>query len=295
MKVKRSLLGMLTLGMILCSCFDTPNEEHVSDATMATPPDPDAHYAYTQEELFVERGENQIYGILYLPQDVQGPLPAVIYAHGYGGTHQNGTAYAQALVEKGDAVYCFDFCGGSPDSQSVGSTLGMSIFTEQEDLVAVIDAIGSREAIDPSHLYLLGSSQGGVVSAITTARQPDRIAGMILLYPAFILCEEANSLFADAAAIPDSYYFLWMEVGRAYFEPLIGYDVYEGIGDYTKDVWILHGDADTIVPLSSSKRAQDVYDHAGLLVLLGSGHDFYGDAQQEAIDAILDYLRDSYD
>lgn len=72
MKVKRSLLGMLTLGMILCGCFDTPNEEHVSDATMATPPDPDAHYAYTQEELFVERGENQIYGILYLPQDVQG-------------------------------------------------------------------------------------------------------------------------------------------------------------------------------------------------------------------------------
>ena len=96
MKVKRSLLGMLTLGMILCGCFDTPNEEHVSDATTTTPPDPDAHYAYTQEELFIERGENQIYGILYLPQDVKGPLPAVIYAHGYGGTHQNGTAYAQA-------------------------------------------------------------------------------------------------------------------------------------------------------------------------------------------------------
>lgn len=295
MKVKRSLLGMLALGMILCGCFDTPNEEHVSDATMATPPDPDAHYAYTQEELFVERGENQIYGILYLPQDVQGPLPAVIYAHGYGGTHQNGTAYAQALAEKGYAVYCFDFCGGSPDSQSDGSTLDMSIFTEQEDLMAVIDAIGSREDIDPSPLYLLGSSQGGVVSAITAARQSDRIAGMILPYPAFILCEEANSLFADAAAIPDSYYFLWMEVGRAYFEPLIGYDVYEDIGNYTKDVWILHGDADTIVPLSSSKRTQDIYDHAELLVLPGSGHGFYGDAQQEAIDAILGYLRDSYD
>ena len=291
MKVKRSLLGMLTLGMILCGCFDTPNEEHVSDATTTTPPDPDAHYAYTQEELFVERGENQIYGILYLPQDVQGPLPVVIYAHGYGGTHQNGTAYAQALAEKGYAAYCFDFCGGSPDSQSDGSTLDMSIFTEQEDLMAVIDAIGSREDIDSSHLYLLGSSQGGVVSAITAARQPDRIAGMILPYPAFILCEEANSLFADAAAIPDSYYFLWMEVGRAYFEPLISYDVYEDIGDYTKDVWILHGDA----PLSSSKRAQDVYDHAELLVLPGSGHGFYGDAQQEAIDAILGYLRDSYD
>lgn len=155
MKVKRSLLAMLALGMILCGCVDTPNEEHVSDTTTTTAPDLDAHYAYTQEELFVERGENQIYGILYLPQDVQGPLPAVIYAHGY--------------------------------------------------------------------------------------------------------------------------------------------DVYEDIGDYTKDVLILHGDADTIVPLSSSKRAQDIYDHAGLLVLPSSGHDFYGDTQQEAIDAILGYLQDSYD
>ena len=27
----------------------------------------------------------------------------------------------------------------------------------------------------------------------------------------------------------------------------------------------------------------------------GSGHGFYGDAQQEAIDAILGYLWDSYD
>src|SRR5699024_6807290 len=131
-------------------------------------------------------------------------------------------------------------------------------------------------------------------SAITAARQPDRIAGMILLYPAFILCEEANSLFADAAAIPDSYYFLWMEVGRAYFEVLIGYDVYEDIGDYTKDVWILHGDADTIVPLSSSKRAQDVYDHAELLVLPRSGHVFYCVTQQEANDGLLYYRRNCY-
>ncbi len=103
MNVKRSLLGMLTLGMILCGCVDTPNEEHVSDTTTTTVPDLDAHYAYTQEELFVERGENQIYGILYLPQDVQGPLPAVIYAHGYDVYEDIGDYTKDVLILHGDA------------------------------------------------------------------------------------------------------------------------------------------------------------------------------------------------
>ena len=48
-------------------------------------------------------------------------------------------------------------------------------------------------------------------------------------------------------------------------------------------------------PSPLQMRTQDIYDHAELLVLPGSGHGFYGDAQQEAIDAILGYLRDSYD
>ena len=103
MRVKRSLLAMLALGMILCGCVDTPNEEHVSDTTTTTAPDLDAHYAYTQEELFVERGENQIYGILYLPQDVQGPLPAVIYAHGYDVYEDIGDYTKDVLILHGDA------------------------------------------------------------------------------------------------------------------------------------------------------------------------------------------------
>lgn len=54
-------------------------------------------------------------------------------------------------------------------------------------------------------------------------------------------------------------YFLWMEVGRAYFEPLIGYDIYGEISRYEKDVLLLHGDQDSIVPLSSSEQALKVY------------------------------------
>lgn len=65
-------------------------------------------------------------------------MPAVIFSHGFGGSHQVGAQYAEVLAGKGYVVYCFDFCGGGPGSRSDGSVLDMSIFTEQADLAAML-------------------------------------------------------------------------------------------------------------------------------------------------------------
>ena len=83
---------------------------------------------------------------------------------------------------------------------------------------------------------------------------------------------------------------MWMNVGRAYFEPLLNYDIYGAISSYQRDVLILHGDADSIVPLSYSERAVEVYPSARLEVLPGAGHGFSGENAQYAIDTILEYL-----
>lgn len=40
-------------------------------------------YEYETQELYAKRDDNQIYGVVYIPQDAGGQLPAVIYAHGY--------------------------------------------------------------------------------------------------------------------------------------------------------------------------------------------------------------------
>lgn len=246
-------------------------------------------YEYETQELYARRGENQIYGILYVPQGAGEQMPAVIYSHGYGGDHSYGEQYAQALAMRGYVVYCFDFCGGSPGSLSDGSTLEMSLFTEQADLEAVMAMVTDLPFVDAGNLFLLGTSQGGAVSAITAAAHPDQVRGMALLYPAFSLVEDANRRYQSAGEIPDSQYFLWMTVGRAYFEPLLGYDIYDAIAAYDRDVLILHGDADGIVPLSSSERAVQAYPSAELVTLPGAGHGFSGGDASAAIDAITEY------
>lgn len=273
---------------------DTGNEEgtkavSVSD-TDGTSSLETVIYEYETQEIFARRDGNQIYGLLYVPKNAGEKMPAVIFSHGFGGNYQVGTQYAEALAGKGYVVYCFDFCGGSPGSRSDGSTLDMSIFTEQADLEAVIHMMQEQPVVDEENIFLMGTSQGGAVSAITAAANKEEIKGAILLYPAFVLVDRTKEQFEDVEDIPDTYDLMWMTVGRAYAENLLDYDIYEAISAYDKDVLLIHGDADNIVPLSYSEKAVETYDSARLEVLPGAGHGFSGEDARQAIDWILEYL-----
>lgn len=65
--------------------------------------------------------------------------PMVILSHGFNGSGDDFTEYAKVLVENGMGACIFDFCGGSLRSKSDLSTTEMTVFTEKEDLLAVID------------------------------------------------------------------------------------------------------------------------------------------------------------
>ena len=68
----------------------------------------------------------------------------------------------------------------------------MFIFTEQADLEAVLGMIQEQPFVDSSNIFLMGTSMGGAVSAITAADHEKEIQGAILLYPAFVLVDDAK-------------------------------------------------------------------------------------------------------
>ena len=248
-------------------------------------------YEVKRQELYVERDGNQIYGVLYLPQGITEKMPAVIFSHGYGGSYQGVSRYAQAVAERGYVAYCFDFCGGSAGSRSDGSTLDMTLFTEQDDLETVISEIRNQSYIDRDNLFLIGASQGGVVSAVTAASHINDVRGMVLIYPALVMTDDAKEMFQSADQIPESYSFMGMTVGRSYFEVLMDYDIYDAIAPYERDVLIIHGDADTIAPISYSEHAIEVYPSAELKVVPGARHGFDSEGAQQAIEWVLEYLQ----
>ena len=149
--------------------------------------------------------------------------------------------------------------------------------------------IQSLSYVDNDNIFLLGSSQGGVVSAITAADNSEDIAGAVLLYPAFVLVDDAMERFDSIDEVPETYQHMFMAVGKAYFEELFDYNIYEDIENFNKDVLIIHGDSDDIVPLSYSERAAEVYPLANLEVIPGAGHGFYGEDAQTAIEYMAKY------
>ena len=166
----------------------------------------------------------------------------------------------------------------------------MSIFTEQSNLEAVLNTIKQLEFVDSNNIFLMGTSQGGLVSAMVATKRQEEIRGAILLYPAFNIPDDARETYESADNVPEKVNFMGMTIGKSYYQDLFDYDIYEVIKDYEKDVLILHGDLDSIVYISYSERATKIYVNNEYRVIRGAGHGFYGSKCDEASSYILDFI-----
>ena len=245
----------------------------------------------TERELWVQRGDMRIYGVLFMPEGAspEAPRPAVICSHILGGTCENSGRYARELASHGHVAYAFDFCGGSVDSRSTGKTTESSIKTEAADLNAVFDVIRSLPEVDERNMFLFGQSQGGAVSAMVAAERPGDVAGLVLLYPAFIIHSLAVDMFGTPENAPEVYRFCH-DLGHIYAVDAIEYDFYEHIGAYTGPVLMFQGTADHFEPKRYTDRAAELYANVDYEVFEGVAHSFQGEVRQHVIDRTLAFL-----
>lgn len=235
-------------------------------------PAPDEDITVT--EVFCHRAELNIYGKLYRPTSATDneSLPTVILSHSANLTADAMNAYATAIAKAGYCAYAFDFCGACDESRSDGSTDEMTPFTEVEDLKAVIATLKTNPGVDAERICLLGSSMGGLVSALTAEDSSLSIAGLILFYPAFNI--------PDLVAMMDKFggeSFGSMGYSEAFCNSMRGYDVYANIGTFARKVLILHGSEDIIVKISYSQKAVETYPDATLVTVDGANHGFNAD------------------
>lgn len=251
----------------------------------------DTEYPISCKPLPVSANGHTLYGELLMPQGVKDKLPTVICCHGFGSSYkQCKSSIGLSLAKSGFAVYCFDFFGGSERSRSGGSMLDMSIFTERDDLEAVIRTIKKLDTTDEENIFLLGQSQGGCVAAMTAPAFAGDIRAMILYYPALCIADDARKKFKRAADIPAVVKNFGHKVGRQYYEDLLDYDVYAALSDYTGSVLLLHGDRDKMVPVSYSERAGKCYANAEFVLLPGEIHGFTAAGKRIAAKKTYDFL-----
>ena len=227
-----------------------------------------------------KRDEFAIRGRQYIPAAPKPPV--IIISHEFLTGSFTTRRYARCFSKMGYAVFCYDFVGGTAYGGSGGKHTDMTVSSELKDLHAVINyAKGLRET-EGSPVYLMGCSQGGLVSALAAAELGDDISGLILFYPALSIPDDAragcmifNTKF-DANSIPETIKCGPFTFSGSYAAEMLEMDVYKEISAYKGPVFIAHGDADGIVDISYSKKAQAAYikQRCSLMTLPRARHIF---------------------
>ncbi|ANN16014.1 polyketide synthase [Amycolatopsis orientalis] len=227
-----------------------------------------------------------IYGHLSVPP-VPGPHPAVVVcAPGEGGALNADGDYAHLsehapLLAAGFAVLTVDQRGApghGPDFTARAEMGGGDV----DDVIAATRYLADLPEIDGTRISIVGTSRGAYTALLALERRPElwRHAALLMgLYdPAMLVAAEQSQpgtlLPADSGYSPEDVerYF-----GAPERQPL------DGVGTLGAPLLIVHGDADSVVPLAQSEELAARVREAGLpaemITVPGLAHDSEHDDQ----------------
>lgn len=239
---------------------------------------------------------NTLRGIILKPNKSALPCKAVIVSHGFSSNMMITFGYAKTFVQAGYIAVLYDFCM-SGSGISSGKSTGMSVITEKENLLDVIDYVKNLKFVDENKLSLAGCSQGGLVSALAAAQREEEIEGLFLYYPALCIPDDARrghmiSAKFDPDKIPDTFYAITIKLSRKYADDVKNLDPYKEICTFKKPVLIVHGIEDSLVNIDYSRRAAKEYPNCTLTEVHGD-HGFIKKGFAAGKKATLDYLRNA--
>ncbi len=235
----------------------------------------------TEERAYFNNSRGmKLSGILDLPVKVN-KHPAVIICHSFTGYKELKNLFhlGKKLAERGFVALRFDFsdCMG----ESEGKCEDMMLTHQINDVESAINFLLEKDYVDAEHIGVAGHSLGGI-TAIATAGFEKRIRALVSI--------AAPARFDWQKLFDEAFIKKWKEKGittfptykkgkikirYSFFEDLKEYDGLKIIKNVTCPIRIIHGDADTLVPL---KNAEGLFEQASepkdLKIVEGAGHMF---------------------
>ena len=239
-------------------------------------------YTDSKKQLFINRDDVELSGILYLP-DGDGPFPVVFFASAIGSGYDYLEDIAKRLTKNGMATVLFNFAG-------VAGTDDLTVLTEAEDLKAVIGGVRTLPVIDSSNVFLFGHSFGGLVASYVGCNYPEEIKGMILLEPAYHLKDEISGSDPDMSTIPESI------LTNRFIEDLNTFDIYDYMPSFNGNVIIFLGTAEGSFGRtwpSLYDKAQEQFPSAELIYVEGADHGFMSVGREDVKQKSLDFVKNN--
>jgi len=203
---------------------------------------------------FTNKGE-LIAGTLHLPARLS-RCPAVAVLHGFTGTRCEPNfifvRLSRRLAEEGIASLRFDFRGSG---ESDGEFEDMTPLEEVSDARAALRQLGAMKRVDVRRLGLVGLSMGGLVAALTAAKEPSvrsvalwsAVARPRRVFEAMTTKRQRSALLKTGRLDVGG-----LCVGRAFLEATRRLDPPSALAKSRASALIIHGTGDETVPYSDS-------------------------------------------
>ncbi len=239
-----------------------------------------------QTNVTVKLQNGTVWCNFYAPKDHEtGKHPAIIMSHGYNGSGDNWEMEGKKYAELGAVCLAPDFRGASAKSRSSGKQTDMTISSECEDLKAVLSYVRGLPYVDTEHIYLIGASQGGLISAMVAEEEKDKIRKLFLYFPALCIADNWKEKFPVPEEAPEVIEFWDNKVGKGFVLDLVQYrGQSERWGAYEGPIHVFHGDKDPIVPYTYSQDYVTHFQNAELTVYPGEGHGFSEPVHSQIMD-----------
>ncbi len=237
--------------------------------------------------MFIEDDGIQLSLELERPDGVDS-CPLAILLHGFTSAKDrpHNVRAAEAMRGAGFATIRMDLYG---HGESGGEFRKHTLWKWISNVMAVISYARGLDFV--TDIYLSGHSQGGLVAALAAGMEPDRIRGLILRAPAFLIpqgsrdgCLLGESF--DPEHVPDSMEVIkGMTLDGEYIRVAQTVHAEEAMDRFGGQVLILHGDEDDTVPVEDSVKAAERYRHCRLEVIRGETHHF--DRHPEEMERLI--------
>ena len=196
---------------------------------------------------------------------------------------------ANKLNQKGIATVRFDFNG---HGISEGPLENMSIYNELEDYNAVLNYVLQLPNIQK--IYLIGHSQGGVLSSMMAGFYADKIDKLVIMSSAATLVDDAKlgtcmGVNYDPNNVPDTIDFKDFQLNGWYFRTSKFINNYEVASDYHGPVLALHGECDNIVNNYASRHYQAIFDDCEYHLIPESDHGLHQN-RDKVYKLVVDFL-----
>ncbi|MDO4466935.1 MAG: alpha/beta hydrolase [Bacillota bacterium] len=220
--------------------------------------------------------------------------PIVIMSHGFMGDmgYKETSNYPilQALLNnKGFSTIRFDYNG---HGKSDGAQENMTVLNEILDLFAVIRFVKEK---GHKRIFLLGHSQGGVVSSMVAGYFKDQIEALVLMAPAAALKDDAINgtcmgIKYDPYNVPAFVNLHDMfKLGGEYIRTAQTLPIFEVAGLYEGPVCLIHGKSDEVVNYKYSEKYHEVYKNSELHLVEGEDHNIKIH-REDCFQIVLDFL-----